>query len=164
MGILKKYISRKKELEAAKLQKQLEEEMDRNARLAGYCLFPKGSKVVVQNVPNSSDYKTPNGDTCLGYWEKNTGFKIEKDAEFYCPACGNKMSKKYDNLDGAHVYKFGKQNEWYFVPLCSACNNPTNTTVMTIDTVLVPVPDECYEKKQNVCVAKDVVPYAVVTW
>lgn len=145
--MLKKYISRKKELEAAKLQKQLEEEMDRNAHLAGYCLFPKGSKAVVKNVPNSSDYKTPNGDTCLEYWEKAVNFKIEENAYFHCPSCGEKISKKDSTLDGAHVYKIDNPTQWYFVPLCSACNNPTNTTVMTIDTVLVPVPDECYEKK-----------------
>ena len=107
-----------------KLQEQLENEKDRNVKLAGYSLLPKGPTTQVKNVPESSKYKEPSGKSCIEYWEEAIGFEIEDDAVFYCPACGKKMSKAKHNLDGAHVYKPSNPDEWYFTPLCSECNNP----------------------------------------
>ena len=116
-------------------------------RKTGKVDLPKGTKTKVFNVPDSSKYKEPEGDTCIGYWEKATGFEIKEDTVYRCPACDQPMSKKDSTLDGAHVYKPSDANKWYFVPLCSKCNNPENTDEMEVDTVLVPVPSECYEKK-----------------
>jgi len=130
-----------------RLQKQLEEQKEDLVRAAGYALLPKAGKVKVINVPDSSLYKDPNGDTCIGYWEKQTGHEILHDSVYYCPACGKAMSKKNSTLDGAHVYKEGNPTEWFFIPLCSKCNNPKNQVPMDVDTTLVPVPQECYEKK-----------------
>lgn len=141
MIIVKKSLSEK-------LQEQLEEEKDRNVKLAGYSLLPEGSKTQVKNVPESSKYKEPSGKSCIEYWEEAVGFEIEDDAVFYCPACGKKMSKAKHNLDGAHVYKPSNPDEWYFTPLCSECNNPENEEIMTVSTPLVPVPPECYEEKE----------------
>lgn len=130
-----------------KLQKKLEEEKDRLTEMMGFRLLPYASKTTVMNVLNSSEYKEPNGDSCIGYWEKVTGFKIDDSATYHCPACGKAMSKKEDNLVGAHVYKPSNPDEWFFTPLCSSCNTPNNTNVMEVTTPLVPVPAECYEKK-----------------
>ena len=132
---------------AEKLQKQLEEQKDSLVRISGYELLPKAEKVRVINVPDSSLYKEPNGDSCIGYWEKQTGHEIKNDSIYYCPACGKPMNKKDSTLDGAHVYKEGNPDEWFFTPLCSKCNNPKNQVPMDVDTTLVPVPQECYEKK-----------------
>lgn len=132
-----------------KLQKHLEEEKDRLTEMMGYSLLPDVSKTTVMNVPNSSEYKEPNGDSCIGYWEKITGFKIDESATYHCPACGKEMSKKEDNIDGAHVYKPSNPDEWFFTPLCSSCNNPNNTNAIEVTTPLVPVPAECYEKKDD---------------
>lgn len=134
---------------AERLQKQLEEQKEYMARIAGYALLPKAEKVKVINVPDSSLYKDPNGDSCIGYWEKQTGHEIKNDSVYYCPACGKPMSKKSSTLDGAHVYKEGNPKEWFFTPLCSKCNNPENQEPMNVDTTLVPVPQECYEKKND---------------
>ena len=132
---------------AGRLQKQLEEQKDGLVRMAGYELLPKAEKVRVINVPDSSLYKEPNGDCCIGYWEKQTGYEIKNDSLYYCPACGKPMNKKDSTLDGAHVYKEGNPKEWFFTPLCSKCNNPENQVPMDVDTILVPIPQECYEKK-----------------
>lgn len=139
-------IKRMKALSEA-LMKQLEKEKDKNANLAGYGHLPEAQKETVYNVPDSSLYKEPNNNTCISYWEKITGYKIKDNLTYYCPACGGKMSKETSTLGGAHVYKKGKHNEWFFVPLCSTCNNPDNKQEMEVDTILVPVPLECYEKK-----------------
>lgn len=133
---------------AARLQKQIDEEKERLTELMGYSLLPEDSKTTVMNVPESSKYKEPNGDTCIGYWEKETGFEIDENATYYCPACGGEMSKKKDNLDGAHVYKPSNPDEWFFTPLCSSCNSSENRELMQVKTPLVPVPPECYELKE----------------
>lgn len=126
----------------------LEENKERNAKLAGYSLLPEGPATQVMNVPESSKYKEPNNNSCIGYWEEVISFEIKEDDVFYCPCCGKRMSKSTHNLDGAHVYKPNNPDEWYFTPLCSECNNPENEEVMTISTPLVPVPPECYEEKE----------------
>lgn len=120
---------------------------NRITRLMGYSLLPKGPEARVFNVPESDKYKTPNGDSCIGYWERNIGFQIEKNTIYHCPACSRKMSKGDSTLDGAHVYKQENPLEWYFVPLCTTCNKPENRNLMKIRIPLVPVPQECYEKK-----------------
>ena len=130
------------------LQEQLEEHKDRLTELSGYSLLPQAPKTTVLNVPDSSKYKEPSGTSCIGYWEEKTGFTIDDNATYYCPACGKEMSKKKDNLDGAHVYKPSNPDEWYFTPLCSSCNSPENKNSMQVTTPLVPVPDECYEENE----------------
>ena len=129
------------------LTEQLIEEKDKNANLAGYGHLPKAPKEKVGNVPNSSDYKEPNNNTCIGYWEDISGCELKDNLTYYCPSCHKPMSKKDSTLDGAHVYKPSNAKKWYFVPLCSKCNNPENTKEMEVDIILVPVPSECYEKK-----------------
>ena len=111
--------------------------------------LPEAPKTKVKNVPESSKYKKPNGDSCIGYWEKQTKCEIKEDSTFYCPACGAKMSKKDSTLDGAHVFKPGVPDKWYFVPLCRSCNSPENDKEMEVDTIMVPVPPECYELKED---------------
>lgn len=143
--IIKKIIKRPEKA----LEEQLAKGRDRNAELAGYGLLPDAAKQVVLNVPESSKYKDPNDNTCIGYWAEKAGYKIKVDLPYFRPACGAKMSMRDSTLDGAHVYKKGNSKAWYFVPLCSTCNNPNNTDEMTVDTVLVPVPKECYEKKEQ---------------
>lgn len=130
------------------LMEKLQKDKDRNAELAGYGILPVSSEEIVFNVPDSSLYKEPNNNTCIGYWEEQTGFELSDELPYFCPACNGKMSKKESNLDGAHVYKKGNPKQWFFMPLCSTCNKPQNTGEMKVRTTLVPVPQECYEKKQ----------------
>lgn len=132
-----------------RLQEQLEKEKEHNTKLAGYSLLPEGTPTQVKNVPESSKYKEPHNNSCMGFWEEVTGYEIKDDDVFYCPACNKKMSKSTKNLDGAHVYKPSSPNEWYFTPLCSECNNSVNDKLMTVSTPLVPVPPECYEEKDK---------------
>ena len=129
------------------LEEKLREQSGLLTKLAGYGLLPHATKTSVVNVPESSKYKSPNGNTCIGYWEVETRCKIDENLTYYCPSCGGKMSKRDSTLDGAHVYKPSSPQQWYFVPLCSTCNNPENNKQMTVDTLLVPVPPECYEEK-----------------
>lgn len=132
-----------------RLQGQLEDEKEHLTKMMGYSLLPKAPKTTVMNVPESSKYKEPYGDSCIGYWEKVTGFEIDENSTYHCPACGEEMSKKNDNLDGAHVYKPSNPEEWFFTPLCSSCNTPENKNTMQVTTPLVPVPKECYELKEE---------------
>ena len=134
---------------AERLQKQLENEKERLVEMMGYSLFPEAQKTTVMNVPDSSKYKEPNGYSCIGYWEKETGFEIEDDAKYHCPACGAEMSKEKGNLAGAHVYKPSNPDEWFFTPLCGSCNSCENKNSMQVTTPLVPVPPECYELKED---------------
>ena len=140
-------------MKAIRIKRLFEENLaniiERNAELAGYALLPNATKQVVLNVPDSSLYKDPNNNTCIGYWAEKAGCEIREDLPYYCPVCGARMSMQDSTLDGAHVYKKGNSKVWYFVPLCSTCNNPSNTEEMTVKTVLVPVPKECYEKKEQ---------------
>lgn len=143
----KVYIIRKKKKASEVLIEQLASEKERNAELAGYGLLPEAEEVMVKNVPDSSLYKDPDGNSCIGYWEEKTGFTIKENLPYHCPACGAKMSKKDSTLDGAHVYKTSNPGKWYFVPLCSKCNNPENTKEMKVRTTLIEIPEECCEKK-----------------
>lgn len=131
------------------LLEYLEENKNRYAKLAGYSLLPEGPMTQVKNVPDSSKYKEPHNNSCIGYWEEAIGFEIKDDDIFCCPVCNKKMSKSMHNLDGAHVYKPFIPNKWYFTPLCSECNNSKNEEIMTISTPLIPVPPECYEEKDK---------------
>ncbi len=109
--------------------------------------LPKGSRVTIKNLPNSLNYKFPEGYTCfLKYWEDKSGTKIGND-KCYCPNCGKEMSRKNDNIVGAHVYKVDEPNKWYVVPLCKDCNSSNNTDEMRISTKLVELPRECYNLK-----------------
>lgn len=119
------------------------------AELAGYGHLPSASMQVFLNVPESSKYKEPNNNSCIGYWEEKTGCKLKDNINYYCPACGEAMSKKNSTLHGAHVYKKGNPNAWFFVPLCGKCNNSGNKDEMSVNTTLVPVPAECYELKEE---------------
>ena len=145
----KTYIVRRKKIAEDALIEQLAKEKDRNAELAGYGLLPRAKKETVKNVPESSLYKEPNGNTCIGYWEEKAAFAIKEDLPYHCPACGAKMIKKDSTLDGAHVYIPSDPKQWYFIPLCSKCNNSENNKDMVVGTTLIPVPDECYEKKDK---------------
>ncbi len=132
---------------AKQLQKQLEDEKGSLTEMMGYSLLPEASKTTVMNVPESSKYKTPNGYSCIEYWEKQIGFKIKEEEIYHCPACGKEMSKSKENLEGAHVYKPSNPDDWFFTPLCNSCNKPGNKRTMQVKTPLVPVPPECYEEK-----------------
>lgn len=135
--------------QAERFQKKLVDKKERLVEMMGYSMLPHDNKNTVMNVPESFKYKKPNGDSCIGYWEKNIGFEIDDSAIYHCPACGREMSKSKDNLDGAHVYKISNPDEWFFTPLCSSCNNPENRNAMQVTTPLVPVPPECYELKET---------------
>lgn len=121
--------------------------MDKFAKLSGYVYLPKGNCVTIKNLQNSSEYKFPEGYTCfLKYWEDKSGTKIGND-KCYCPNCDKEMSRKNDNIVGAHVYKVDEPNKWYVVPLCKDCNSSNNTDEMRISTKLVELPRECYNLK-----------------
>lgn len=128
---------------------ETQQKINRTAELAGYGHLPQASQQVVLNVPDSSKYKEPNNNSCIGYWEEEAGCELKYNLNYYCPACGEAMSKKNSTLHGAHVYRNGNANDWFFVPLCSKCNNPENKEEMAVSTTLVPVPDECYELKEE---------------
>lgn len=114
-------------------------------RRQGRLSFPITTSHVVTNVRGSSDYKKPNGCSCIEYWEQQSGFAIDGRKSYICPSCGR--MRRGHLYEGGHVTAAGRpQDEWYFVPLCPDCNHPTNTKSMSVDTVLVPVPPECYEK------------------
>lgn len=95
----KVYIIRKKKKTSKVLIEQLASEKERNAELAGYGLLPEAEEVMVKNVPDSSLYKDPDGNSCIGYWEEKTGFTIKENLPYHCPAYGAKMSKKDSTLD-----------------------------------------------------------------
>ena len=85
----------------------------------------------VKNVVGSSRFSKPFGYTSwLEYWEDHAGQKAN-----YCSAdnCwGN-------DLVGAHVQKaYSDDKNWYIVPLCSSCNQRTDT--FNVSATLVPVP------------------------
>lgn len=78
--------------------------------------------VYIQNVAGSGDEKLANGKT----WIKAYG--EVHDLPETCPVCGKKTE-----LQGAHVQRTGMSSGEYIAPLCSTCNNPNNTAIMTID-------------------------------
>lgn len=115
-------------------------------RSQGHLSFPIVSSKIVKNVPGSSEYKEPNDNSCIGYWEQETGFVIDGRRSYVCPSCGKLF--RGCQYEGAHVTVAGlPASLWFFVPLCPECNHPTNTDWMNVDAPLVPVPVECYEKK-----------------
>lgn len=117
-------------------------------RSQGHASFPIASSRIVKNVPGSSEYKDPDDNSCIGYWEQETGFVIDGRRLYVCPSCGKLY--KGCQYEGAHVTVEGlTEGLWYFVPLCPDCNHPTNNDLMNVDAPLVPVPEECYEKKPS---------------
>ena len=86
----------------------------------------------IKNVSGSSRFTKPNGYTSwLAYWEAQTGSKAT-----FCSANGC-FSR---DLVGARVQKaYSNDNKWYIVPLCSSCNQRTDTFNVP-DNLLVPVP------------------------
>ena len=100
----------------------------------------------MKNVPGSSEYKEPNDCSCIEYWQRKTGFVIDGRRSYICPSCGKLF--RGSHYEGAHVTVSGlPESMWFFVPLCPECNHPTNTDLMNVDAELVPVPEECYQKK-----------------
>ena len=115
-------------------------------RSQGHLSFPTSASRIVKNVPGSSDYKEPNDNSCIGYWEQATGFEIDGRKSYICPSCGKLF--RGCQYEGAHVTVAGlPESMWFFVPLCPECNHPTKIDLMNVDAELVPVPEECYEKK-----------------
>ena len=79
----------------------------------------------VTNINGTSEYDCSCG-SWLKHWEKfnSTG----QSKPYLCPACGSPFVEV-----GAHVQKFGSfDNKWYIVPLCKACNNKSNSTILDI--------------------------------
>lgn len=85
----------------------------------------------VKNVVGSSRFPKPNGySSWLEYWKEQTGQNA-----FICSA----DSCLGTDLVGAHVQKaYGSDKSWYIVPLCSSCNQRTDT--FNVSATLVPVP------------------------
>ncbi len=85
----------------------------------------------VKNVNGSGRFSAPAGyRSWVEYWAKKTGSK-----SFFCSA-SNCFSS---NLVGAHVQKANStDNRWYIIPLCSSCNQRTDT--FEVSGTLVPVP------------------------
>lgn len=85
----------------------------------------------VKNVNGSGRFSAPAGyRSWLDYWEKKTGSKA-----FFCSA-SNCFSS---NLVGAHVQKANStDNRWYIIPLCSSCNQRTDTFEVSGTLVSVP--------------------------
>lgn len=104
---------------------------------------------MVLNVPESSKYKEPNNNSCIGYWEEKAECELNNNLKYYCPVCGEARRKTGKTLNGANVYKKGAPKACFFVPLCSECDKPENKEEMTVGTTLVPVPAECYELKEE---------------
>lgn len=85
----------------------------------------------VKNVSGSSRFPKPAGfDSWLDYWEYHS-----KKSAYFCSASG--CFRK--DLVGAHVQKANStDNKWYIVPLCSGCNQRTDT--FDVSAELIPVP------------------------
>lgn len=85
----------------------------------------------VKNVSGSSRFPAPAGySSWLKYWEKQTG-----ESTYFCSADGCLGT----NLVGAHVQKaYSDDKKWYIVPLCTSCNQRTDT--FNVSKTLVPVP------------------------
>ncbi len=85
----------------------------------------------VKNVSGSSRFPKPRGyNSWLDYWKAQTG-----ENPYYCSAdnCWG------TNLVGAHVQKaYSNDQSWYIVPLCTSCNQRTDT--FNVSATLVPVP------------------------
>lgn len=85
----------------------------------------------VKNVIGSSRYPCPSGyRSWLDYWESKTGQ--------YASICSAEGCYGHD-LVGAHVQKVNSyDNSWYIVPLCTRCNQRTDS--FEVNATLVPVP------------------------
>lgn len=86
----------------------------------------------VFNINGSSRYPAPLGYTSwLAYWNSHASHTAYR--------CGAADCHQLGNLVGAHVQKaFGTDHNWYIVPLCSRCNQRTES--FFVDEELVPVP------------------------
>lgn len=117
-------------------------------RALGRAFFPLRMNHLVRNVPDSSKYKEPIDCSCIEYWQSKAYFSIDGSKSYICPSCGRACSG--EQFVGAHVTVAGlPESKWFFVPLCPKCNSFANTKIMFVDTELVPVPDECYQKKKE---------------
>ncbi|MBO5633088.1 MAG: hypothetical protein J5965_28855 [Aeriscardovia sp.] len=85
----------------------------------------------VKNVSGSHRFPKPRGyNSWLDYWKAQTG-----ETPYYCSANNCWGS----NLVGAHVQKaYSNDHSWYIVPLCTSCNQRTDT--FNVNATLVPVP------------------------
>lgn len=74
---------------------------------------------LVKNLHGSADNNPPAGYlSWRDYWERNKGRKFSD--------CSRSDCHKAAEV-GGHVKKVYGSNEWYIVPLCRACNSPSNT-------------------------------------
>lgn len=87
--------------------------------------------MLVKNVVGSSRFAAPKGyASWLDYWKAITG----KNPIF----CATENCYR-TNLVGAHVQKaYSTDQKWYIVPICTSCNNRTDT--FNVNDELVPVP------------------------
>lgn len=85
----------------------------------------------VKNVIGSSKFPKPRGyNSWLDYWKAKTG-----ESPHYCSADNCWRT----DLVGAHVQKaYSYDQSWYIVPLCTSCNQRTDT--FNVSATLVPVP------------------------
>ena len=89
----------------------------------------------VHNIKGTSNRAPKEFDSWIDFWEQHINQKAEKCSSIYC-------LDSTDDLVGAHVQKADKNDEksWYIIPLCKACNHPSNTKTMLVsDEFLVPV-------------------------
>lgn len=81
----------------------------------------------VKNLNGTSDNACTVCGSWLKHWEKKSGKKKDE-----CGACTNKATV------GAHVQKAdGKDNAWYIVPLCDACNKKSSDETFNVYEPLV---------------------------
>lgn len=75
----------------------------------------------------------------LNYWEVNANFKLDPYTLYKCPACGRSFYRS--SFDGCHVQKANNRfdRKWYIIPLCSICNQSTQTLEVG-DVALIPTP------------------------
>ena len=97
--------------------------------------------VTVHNVKGSNEISKqapfPYG-SWVQYWAGVSGFEIEPDKLYNCPACGKAITREH--FDGCHVQKAGiVDQKWYIIPLCDSCNHRTGMFSVDGD-LLVPVP------------------------
>ncbi|MDX7990537.1 hypothetical protein [Xenorhabdus littoralis] len=90
------------------------------------------SYVKVKNKNNTSNKKPPTGyDSWLDFWEKKKGKKAT--------VCESRTCSGSANV-GGHVIKSGISSKEYILPLCSSCNNSSNTDYFDAwDADLIPV-------------------------
>ena len=86
----------------------------------------------VKNINGSSRFAKPTGySSWLDYWVAQKGYRPTYCSETSCLGI---------QLVGAHVQKVNSTDQqWYIVPLCSSCNQRTDTFDVPADK-LVPVP------------------------